>query len=124
MVFLKILAKLRFVVELVDTLVQVAEQKENPLVAAMSNRKVSTLHRLQVYSLGSISLHYFEVFAERSSSSAGMRRAALYHSHVNLAIFQNNLDTLSKPDTFGNKLDIFEIKMSSFRIKLGTPQKS
>ncbi|WKY03054.1 hypothetical protein Q1695_016388 [Nippostrongylus brasiliensis] len=35
----QILAKLRFVVELVDTLVQVAEQKENPLVAAMSNRK-------------------------------------------------------------------------------------
>ncbi|KAK6031082.1 kinase domain protein [Ostertagia ostertagi] len=35
----QILAKLRFVVELVDTLVQVAEQKENPLVAAMTNRK-------------------------------------------------------------------------------------
>ncbi|KAJ1365725.1 protein of unknown function (DUF3543) [Parelaphostrongylus tenuis] len=35
----QILAKLRFVVELVDTLVQVAEQKENPLIAAMSNRK-------------------------------------------------------------------------------------
>uniref|UniRef100_A0A0K0CTV1 Non-specific serine/threonine protein kinase n=1 Tax=Angiostrongylus cantonensis TaxID=6313 RepID=A0A0K0CTV1_ANGCA len=35
-----ILAKLRFVVELVDTLVQVAEQKENPLIAAMTNRKV------------------------------------------------------------------------------------
>lgn len=36
----QILAKLRFVVELVDTLVQVAEQKENPLIAAVSNRKV------------------------------------------------------------------------------------
>lgn len=35
----QILAKLRFVVELVDTLVQVAEQKENPLIAAMTNRK-------------------------------------------------------------------------------------
>ncbi|KJH48319.1 hypothetical protein DICVIV_05560 [Dictyocaulus viviparus] len=35
----QILAKLRFVVELVDTLIQVAEQKENPLIAAMSNRK-------------------------------------------------------------------------------------
>nr|CDJ97839.1 Serine threonine protein kinase-related domain containing protein [Haemonchus contortus] len=35
----QILAKLRFVVELVDTLVQVAEQKDNPLVAAMTTRK-------------------------------------------------------------------------------------
>lgn len=35
----QILAKLRFVAELVDTLIQVAEQNDNPLVAAMSNRK-------------------------------------------------------------------------------------
>ncbi|CAI4228994.1 unnamed protein product [Auanema sp. JU1783] len=35
----QILAKLRFVVELVDTLMQVAEQADNPLVVALGNRK-------------------------------------------------------------------------------------
>ncbi|CAD6193814.1 unnamed protein product [Caenorhabditis auriculariae] len=35
----QILAKLRFVVELVETLIHVAEQKENPLASAMANRK-------------------------------------------------------------------------------------
>ncbi|PAV88129.1 hypothetical protein WR25_17742 [Diploscapter pachys] len=38
----QILAKLRFVVELVDTLIQVAEQKENPLSTAITNKKESS----------------------------------------------------------------------------------
>ena len=39
----QILAKLRFVAELVDTLMQVAESHDNPIMAAMTNRKVSFL---------------------------------------------------------------------------------
>lgn len=35
----QILAKLRFVAELVDTLIHVAEQKDNPLASAMASRR-------------------------------------------------------------------------------------
>lgn len=45
--------------ELVDTLVQVAEQKENPLVAALSNRKVNTERILLVLFSRNLNYHIY-----------------------------------------------------------------